>query len=113
MMLESKKYFHLCGTLELHGCIRGALSGDIVFCSEVKKIISKPAQNDLAGIPRLTKREKEILKLLAEGKTSNTIAEELFLSPLTIDTHRKNIIHKFQVKNVAELINVALHNNMI
>ncbi len=98
---------------ELHSCIRGALSGNIVFCNEVREIISKPSQFELAGIPRLTNREKEILKLLAEGKTSNTIAEELFLSPLTVDTHRKNIIQKFQVKNVAELITVAIQNNMI
>ncbi|AZI23068.1 DNA-binding response regulator [Chryseobacterium taklimakanense] len=98
---------------ELHGCIRGALSGNIVFCNEVKEIISKPCQRELSGIPRLTKREKEILKLLTEGKTSIAIAEELFLSPLTVDTHRKNIIHKFQVKNVAELISVAKQNNIV
>lgn len=98
---------------ELHSCIRGALSGNIVFCHEVKEIISVPSQFELAGIPRLTKREKEILKLLAEGKTSGTIAEQLFLSPLTVDTHRKNIMQKFQVKNVAELINVAGQNNLI
>ena len=98
---------------ELHSCIRGALSGNIVFCNEVKEIISKPSQNELSGIPRLTKREKEILKLLTEGKTSVCIAEELFLSPLTVDTHRKNIIQKFQVKNVAELINVAVQNNLV
>lgn len=98
---------------ELHSCIRGALSGNIVFCNEVKEIISKPSQNELSGIPRLTKREKEILKLLTEGKTSVAIAEKLFLSPLTVDTHRKNIIQKFQVKNVAELINVAVQNNLV
>lgn len=98
---------------ELHSCIRGALSGNIVFCNEVKEIISKPSQTELSGIPRLTKREKEILKLLTEGKTSVTIGEELFLSPLTVDTHRKNIIQKFQVKNVAELINVAVQNNLV
>lgn len=98
---------------ELHSCIRGALSGNIVFCNEVKEIISKPAQNELAAVPRLTKREKEILKLLTEGKTSNVIAEELFLSPLTVDTHRKNIIQKFQVKNMAELISVAVQRNLV
>lgn len=98
---------------ELADCIRGALSGNIVFCKEVKEIMIKPSKNDLAGIPRLTKREKEILKLLTEGKTSGIIADELFLSPLTVDTHRKNILQKFQVKNVAELINVAVQNNLI
>ena len=97
---------------ELVVCIRGALSGDIVFCNETKQIISRPSQNDLP-VPRLTKREKQILQLVAQGKTSNTIAEELFLSPLTVDTHRKNLLQKFQVKNSTELINRALQQRMI
>ncbi|WP_426477615.1 response regulator [Chryseobacterium sp. CBSDS_008] len=92
---------------ELVICIKGALSGDIVFCNETKQIISRPSQNDLP-VPRLTKREKQILQLVARGKTSNMIAEELFLSPLTVDTHRKNLLQKFQAKNSTELINRAV-----
>ncbi|RXM40713.1 DNA-binding response regulator [Chryseobacterium sp. CH21] len=97
---------------ELVICIRGALSGDIVFCNETKQIISRPSQNDMP-IPRLTKREKQILQMVAQGKTSNVIAEELFLSPLTVDTHRKNLLQKFQAKNSTELINRAIQQRMI
>lgn len=97
---------------ELVICIKGALSGDIVFCNETKQIISRPSQNELT-IPRLTKREKQILQLVAQGKTSNMIAEELFLSPLTVDTHRKNLLQKFQVKNSTELVSYALQYHMI
>ncbi|WP_278379781.1 response regulator [Chryseobacterium arthrosphaerae] len=97
---------------ELAVCIKGALSGDIVFCNETKQIISSPPQNDLP-IPRLTKREKQILQMVAQGKTSNMIAEELFLSPLTVDTHRKNLLQKFQAKNSTELINRAVQQHMI
>lgn len=97
---------------ELVICIQGALSGDIVFCNETKQIISRPSQNDLP-IPRLTKREKQILQLVAQGKTSNMIAEELFLSPLTVDTHRKNLLQKFQAKNSTELVNQAIQYHMI
>ncbi|KYH03788.1 MULTISPECIES: response regulator [Chryseobacterium] len=92
--------------------IRGALSGDIVFCNETKQIISLPSQTTLP-IPRLTKREKQILQMVAQGKTSNVIAEELFLSPLTVDTHRKNLLQKFQAKNSTELINLAVQQRMI
>lgn len=92
--------------------IRGALSGDIVFCNETKQIISLPSQTSLP-IPRLTKREKQILQMVAQGKTSNVIAEELFLSPLTVDTHRKNLLQKFQAKNSTELINLAVQQRMI
>lgn len=97
---------------ELVICIRGALSGDIVFCNETKQIISHPSQNDLP-VARLTKREKQILQLVAQGKTSNMIAEELFLSPLTVDTHRKNLLQKFHAKNSTELINRAMQQGMI
>ncbi|MGU3373717.1 response regulator [Chryseobacterium sp. M5A1_1a] len=97
---------------ELVICIKGALSGDIVFCNETKQIISRPSQNELS-IPRLTKREKQILQLVAQGKTSIMIAEELFLSPLTVDTHRKNLLQKFQVKNSTELVNYAIQYQMI
>ncbi|CAI8901226.1 response regulator [Chryseobacterium sp. IT-36CA2] len=97
---------------ELVICIRGALSGNIVFCNETKQIISRPSQNDMP-IPRLTKREKQILQMVAQGKTSNVIAEELFLSPLTVDTHRKNLLQKFQAKNSTELINRAVQQRMI
>ncbi len=98
---------------ELVICIKGALSGNIVFCNETKHIISRPpSQNDLP-IPRLTKREKRILQMVAQGKTSNVIAEELFLSPLTVDTHRKNLLQKFQAKNSTELINRAIQQRMI
>lgn len=98
---------------ELNECIDEVLSGNIAFCREVKEILNKPSATDLQSIPRLTNREKEILKLLAAGKTSHVIAEELFLSPFTVDTHRKNIMQKFQTKNVAELIRIALENNLI
>lgn len=97
---------------ELVECIRGAYSGDIVFCHETRRIISKPSQNDLP-MPRLTKREKQILHMIAEGKTSIIIANELFLSPLTVDTHRKNLLQKFHAKNSTELINLAMQQNMI
>ncbi|WP_223607155.1 response regulator transcription factor [Chryseobacterium sp. OSA05B] len=97
---------------ELVVCIKGALSGNIVFCNETKQIISRPSQNDLP-VPRLTKREKQILQMVAQGKTSAMIADELFLSPLTVDTHRKNLLQKFQARNSTELINRAIQHHMI
>ncbi|NLP57150.1 hypothetical protein HGB55_03050 [Lutibacter sp. B1] len=52
----------------------------------------------------LTKREREILELIAAGKTSEEIAETLSISVFTVNTHRQNIIKKFNVKNTAALI---------
>jgi len=56
----------------------------------------------------LSNREKEILHLIANGKTSKEIAEELFIAKTTVDTHRKNIIRKLQLNNGNELIKYAI-----
>ena len=57
--------------------------------------------------PVLTRREKEILQLLADGLKGPEIAEKLFLSPLTVETHRKNMFKKFNVSSVQMLPKVA------
>lgn len=59
------------------------------------------------NIPVLTRREKEILQMLSEGLTSNEIASRLFLSNYTVDTHRKNMLQKFNVHNTQSLLNVV------
>jgi DNA-binding NarL/FixJ family response regulator len=98
---------------ELRHCIAEAIRGNICYSKEVMEIISRPTKNELQGPPRLTRREKEVLTMIAAGKTSLMIGQELFLSPLTIDTHRKNLIQKFGVKNVAELIMVATQQQIL
>ena len=64
-------------------------------------------------LPVLTKREKEILEYIAEGLTNHEIAAKLFLNSTTIDSHRKNMLTKFNVKNTAALIKVAMTNHLI
>lgn len=61
----------------------------------------------------LTRREIEVLKLIAEGLTNQEIADKLFVSASTIDSHRKSLISKFQVKNTAALIRTALEKKII
>jgi DNA-binding CsgD family transcriptional regulator len=56
----------------------------------------------------VTRREKSIIRLLIEGQSSKAIAEQLFLSKQTIDTHRKNMLKKFNVKNTNELVALAI-----
>jgi len=64
-------------------------------------------------IPLLTRREKEILCLIAEGYTNPQIAEKILLSPFTIDSHRKNLLAKLNVKNTACLIKLAVERKLI
>ncbi len=59
-------------------------------------------------IDLLTDRELEVFRMIGNGKTSSAIAEELFLSTHTIDTHRENIKRKLGVKNAAELSRYAV-----
>jgi DNA-binding NarL/FixJ family response regulator len=65
------------------------------------------------AIPPLTKREKEVLTNIAAGLTNMQIAEKLFISIDTVDSHRKNLYTKLNVKNTAMLIRFALENNLV
>lgn len=60
----------------------------------------------------LTKREKEIIDLIKEGCSNQQISDQLFLSIYTIETHRKNILHKLNLKNPAALMKFILENNL-
>lgn len=85
---------------------------DIDELSEtIKRFVEKETVRFYRELPtklkkeyRLTDREIEITQLIIEGKTSKEIAEKLFISKLTVDTHRKNILRKTGAKNFEELI---------
>jgi len=98
---------------ELLTCIQEALHGLITFSREAKEIMGRTSKAGLNEVASITKREKQILQLLAQGKTTATIATELFLSPLTVDTHRKNLLQKFDVKNTAELLMAAVQQKLL
>lgn len=82
------------------------------FGSEVQKILADSVSQVNQDTPKLTRREKHILSLIAEGKTTNTIAEELFISPLTVETHRRNLMQKLEVSNAASLIKIAFEKKI-
>jgi DNA-binding NarL/FixJ family response regulator len=98
---------------ELIGCIDDVLSGHLALCKEAKEILARPSIQDLKPRPALTKREKEILQLIGAGKTSSEIGQQLHLSPLTIETHRRNLMQKYEAKNIAALIKLAMENGML
>src|SRR5258708_14735854 len=61
----------------------------------------------------LTEREREILKLVAEGNTNNQIAERLVISPKTADTHRTHVMHKLNLHSRAELVKYAMRRGLL
>jgi DNA-binding NarL/FixJ family response regulator len=101
------------GAQEMLTCIEEVLSGQISFSAEVKKIMARPSPEDVKEMPSISKREKQILQMIGEGKTSVEIAAELFLSPLTVETHRRNLMQKFDVKNAATLMKMAIQKQII
>lgn len=66
-----------------------------------------------SNIEALTKRELEILQQIAYGHTSADISKKLFISKNTVETHRKNLLTKLNVKNTAEMIKIALQNGLV
>ena len=74
---------------------------------------SKKLKTESEDRLELTKREKEILKLISDGLSNKEIANLLFVSTRTIDTHRYNVMQKLNVKNGAELVRIAFKLNLI
>jgi DNA-binding NarL/FixJ family response regulator len=64
-------------------------------------------------LPSLTRREREVLKLITKGMSDAAIAEELYVSPTTIESHRKNIRSKLGARNSAEIVRIAMERGLV
>jgi len=97
---------------ELVEAVYRVLAGKTFFSSKISQVmmeqINSPASENL-----LTEREIEIIKLIAEEKSNKQIAEKLFISERTVETHRKNIFRKTATNNIVGLIKFAYANNLI
>ncbi len=106
------------GSGELINAIKAVAEGHTYFSSQVSATLvdqlvkgKKPADRK-DGIP-LTKREVEVLRLIAEEYSNSEIAEKLFISPRTVDTHRRNLLEKLEVKNTAGLVKYAIKHGLV
>ncbi len=99
--------------LELTSAIEIVLRGESYLSNEIKTQMrdKNVVSNDY--IPKLTRREKEILALIIAENTSVEIAEKLFLSINTIETHRMNLIQKLGVKNTAGLVRISIERGLL
>ena len=102
---------------QLVHAIESVLSGSSYFSNEVAlKLIDSAKSSDRpiqASKSRLTKRELEVLKMIALEMTNDEIAKGLFISKRTVDTHRQNLLNKLHVKNTAGLIKAAYAFNLL
>jgi two-component system response regulator NreC len=97
---------------ELIDAIRTASRGEVfLYPSAIKKLLGeylRGGNRHAAEKEPLTNREREVLKLTAEGYTNNEIAEQLVISPKTVDTYRQRIMEKLNLHHRSELIRYAL-----
>ena len=117
-VLEAKANGYLlkdAGTEEMMRAIRTVAEGNTFYSqaishSMVQQLIKGNQPKKEQQGQKLTPREKEILKLIAEENSNHEIAAMLFISVRTVDTHRRNLIEKLQLKNTAGLVIYALKN---
>jgi DNA-binding NarL/FixJ family response regulator len=97
--------------------IRTILSGKIYYSNEVATKIIEGQQKETAasdaGIRDLSKREIEVLKLIALEMTNEEIAKKLVIGKRTVDAHRQNLLNKLHVKNTVGLIKFAYKSKLI
>ena len=106
---------------EVVAALRGVAAGKRFLCSEIglgllKKLLQQEARNPAPGtapgVP-LTHREREILQLVASGLTNQQIAEQLFTSKRTVESHRQNLLEKTGASNTAALVKYAMEYGLL
>ena len=100
------------GAAELVKGIHEVLNGNDFFDKESTQLY-KAIKEESEKLPLVTTRELEVLRLIAQGMTNNEIGEKIFISPLTVDSHRKNLIAKLGVKNTAALVRYASEHHLL
>lgn len=106
---------------ELLDAVKTVAGGENFFSKDISKLIidnyirtaKETEKTDAYKEVPLTKREIEILKLIASGYSNQEIANILYISYNTVDTHRKNIMHKLSIKNTAGLVRYAIEKGLI
>lgn len=99
-------------TTDILEAVKQILDGKTYISQSVADLLKgKLATN--GNLPVLTRREVEVLKLIADGLTNQEIAEKLFISTWTVDSHRKNLLLKFNAKNTAILVKTAVTSGII
>lgn len=103
-----------CGKEEIKEAIVSTIEGKQFFCGQVLDLISEENDREKGceGV-ELTEREVEIIKLIAKGYTNKEVAGELNISSHTANTHRKNIMAKLNIKNVAGLVVYAFQEDLL
>ena len=113
------------GKKEIFAAIRSAISGERFFSPGISNLIiegfinrtkepaARPVVSTGSGKQQLTKREIEVLEYIAQGYTNRKIADTLFLSVRTVNTHRTNLMQKLDIHDTARLVRYAIETGLV
>jgi two-component system response regulator NreC len=107
-----------CDFEELTLAINTVLADKLYLSPEIVSVVVEDyvrhlTENDHLALPTLTPREREVLQLLAEGRSTNWIASELQVSPKTVGTHRQRLMQKLDLHNLADITKYAIRAGLI
>lgn len=114
-MLQNGVSGYLLKTAESHeilAAIQTALQGGLYIDKALNHTLTPPVKAP-KNLPFLTKREIEVLKQIANGYTNQQIADKIFVSVTTVNTHRSNLMLKLDAHNTAQLLKIATQNKLI
>ena len=98
---------------EILQAIRTVYDGGTYLCNATRQALEGAAADELSTVPHITRREKEILQLVGKGHTTQQIASDLFISPHTVESHRKKLMEKFGVNNMASVVKMATDYHLL
>lgn len=101
---------------ELHKALNHVFNSDEFYLPQgllKQKLENETYRDEFIEKMHLTAREVEIIRLVVEGKSAKEIADQLFLSLHTVDTHRRNVLVKLKLKNIADLVRFAFENHLV
>ena len=106
-----------CAFSELISAIRNVISNKVYMSTQISGIVVESYLNrqpDSENSPYsvLTARAREVLQLIAEGKSTKVIAKELFVSVKTVEWHRSQLMKKLKMQSVAELVKYAIREGL-
>jgi len=108
------------GREELLKAIRTVAGGDSYFSKDVTETIMKGLMNQRKAsaksavfFPKLSRREKEVLKLIAQEFTTQEIADNLYISLKTVESHRSSLLSKLNARNSVGLVRIAMENHLL
>lgn len=108
------------GRDELLLAIRTVANNESYFSKDVTETIMKGLMNSrknggksLSAFPKISRREKEVLKLIVDESTTQEIADTLFISLKTVESHRSSLLSKLNARNTAGLVRIAIENSLL